>query len=253
MVVQLLQQICRCKLVVIDIGDAMVLGRLFKALFARGVVLVATSNVPPDDLYKEGLQRDRFLPAIEAIIDHTQVYHLDSSSDYRLRALNKATVYYAPLCEAAAKSMQRSFDALVEIAQICLHTGVNRGKIELNGRLVSVIAATAEVLWVDFSTLCIEPRSQRDYIEISYLYKAVLVSHVKQMSDDQNDAARRFINFIDQMYDCRVKLVISAEAVPAELYVGDRLKFEFQRTVSRLEEMQSVEYLQSSQCPPRVQ
>lgn len=231
--------ICFDEFFVSDITDAMILGTLFEKLFARGVTLVATSNIVPDDLYRDGLQRERFLPAIAVLKQHVTVLNVDGGIDYRLRVLERAEIFHHPLDVAADESLGRSFHELspgrVDDGQAC-HVGINDREIPARERADGVV-------WFDFSSLCDSPRSAADYIELARQFHAVLVSNVPQMDAHRDDAARRFINMVDEFYDRNVKLVISAARPIEALYVGSRLAFEFARTRSRLLEMQSHEYL----------
>lgn len=229
--------LCFDEFFVSDITDAMILGGLMEKLFGHGVTLVATSNIVPDELYKDGLQRARFLPAIDLIKRYTEVVNVDSGIDYRLRALQQAEIYHCPLDEAAEASLQRSFDALAPDA------GEPDVTIEVNGRPIKTRRVADDVLWCDFRALCDGPRSQNDYIELARIYHAVLVSNVPVMGAAQDDMARRFINLVDEFYDRNVKLIMSGAAPLTKLYGGGRLEFEFKRTCSRLLEMQSHEYL----------
>lgn len=229
--------ICFDEFFVSDITDAMLLGGLFEKLFERGVTLVATSNIIPDRLYENGLQRERFLPAIAVLKQYCEVLNVDSGVDYRLRVLEKAELYHSPLTPAAEAGLKQSFAELSNGLQ------VSTQKIMVNDRDVSVIACTEDVLWVTFAELCVAPRSAQDYIELSREYHTVLLAGIPLINDLINDAARRFINLVDEFYDRGVKLIVSAAAPIEDLYTGNRLKFEFQRTKSRLQEMQSKEYL----------
>jgi len=235
--------ICFDEFFVTDITDAMLLGGLFEKLFARGVTLVATSNIVPDRLYENGLQRERFLPAIAMLKRHCDVLSVDSGVDYRLRVLEKAELYHCPLDAAAETSLQHSFGELTAGLHVESHP------IVINDRHVGVIACTDDVLWVTFAELCIAPRSAPDYIELAREYHSVLLARVPVMTEGLDDAARRFINLVDEFYDRCVKLIISADAQIHELYQGKKLAFEFQRTQSRLLEMQSHEYLAREHRP----
>ncbi len=232
--------ICFDEFFVSDIGDAMILATLMDGLFSRGVTLVCTSNIVPDGLYKDGLQRARFLPAIELVKKYTDVVNVDGGVDYRLRALEQAELYHSPLDEQADISLRQSFDALAVEAGSCDLS------LDINGRLLQARAHAEDVVWFEFSELCDGPRSQNDYIELAKEFHAIIVSNVPILGGDKDDQARRFVNMIDEFYDRSVKVIISAEAPITELYAGGRLSFEFERTESRLLEMQSQEYLESA-------
>lgn len=223
---------------VADIGDAMILAGLLRALFQRGVTLVATSNVPPDDLYRGGLQREQFLPAIDLIKRHMAVVELAGAVDHRLRRLDRAPVYYHPLDDAAELGLSRCFEALAPDAR-----ANGASTIEILGRQIDVRRLASGVAWFDFHALCDGPRSTADYIELARCYHTVLLSAVPRLGVDHADQTRRLIELVDEFYDRNVNLVVSAEAPPRELYVGERLRDTFARTVSRLEEMQSHDYL----------
>ncbi|SEI40850.1 cell division protein ZapE [Allopseudospirillum japonicum] len=235
--------ICFDEFFVKDITDAMILANLLEALFERGVVLVTTSNIVPDELYKDGLQRARFLPAIDLLNQHTEIVNVDSGIDYRLRALTQAEIFHTPLDAAADVSLQTSFDA------IALATGDADIALEINYRIINAKRCHDDVAWFEFDELCDGPRSQNDYIELSKLFHTVLIANVPQMGRDKDDQARRFINMIDEFYDRNVKVIMSAAAPITDLYTQGNLNFEFERTVSRLLEMQSHEYLAREHKP----
>jgi cell division protein ZapE len=220
-----------------DIGDAMILGSLLRALFARGAVLVTTSNTKPANLYKEGLQRERFLPAIALIEQHCAVVALESPHDWRLRALKRAPVYYTPPGADAERAMRAIFNRVA-------HSAARRDvDLIVNDRPIAARLEADGAAWFEFSALCEGPRGVADYIELARAYHTILVSNIPQFTPLMEDAARRFIELIDELYDRGVNLVVSAAARAIDLYDGERLRAEFARTESRLIEMQSEEYL----------
>lgn len=229
--------LCFDEFFVSDIGDAMILGRLLDGLFKRGVTLVTTSNSKPDDLYKDGLQRQRFLPAIELLNEHTDVVNMDGDTDYRLRILQKAGTYLSPDNEAAAVKLNYFFD---ESASVQVESDTD---LDINGRKIRARRRAKGVAWFRFRDICDGPRSQADYIEIARWYPSVIISGIPGFDASCDDQARRFISLVDEFYDRRVKLILSADADVSDLYTGTRLAFEFDRTASRLIEMQSTEYL----------
>ncbi|HEV7137837.1 MAG TPA: cell division protein ZapE [Steroidobacteraceae bacterium] len=229
--------LCFDELFVTDIADAMILGGLLRGLFHRGVTLVATSNVPPRDLYRDGLQRARFLPAIELIERQVEVVAAGGDRDYRLRQLTQAGTYL-PSGDANTAARLRTL-----FAELSDHAEASDGTVAIEGRPIPVVLESEAAVWFEFDALCAGPRSQDDYIEIARNYQSIVLSDVPVMGTLRENEARRFIALIDELYDRCVKLVISAAAPPAQLYRGERLTLEFQRTASRLTEMQSEEYL----------
>lgn len=235
--------LCFDEFFVSDITDAMLLATLLQALFARGITLIATSNIPPDDLYRNGLQRARFLPAIDLIKEYCDVMNVDSGIDYRLRTLTQANLWLTPLQPETAAAMRHIFDKLAgqedEVNPL----------LQVNHRPLQAMASGDGVLAVEFHTLCEEARSQLDYIALSKIYHSVLLHNVPVMGLKDENAARRFLALVDEFYERRVKLVISAQTPMYEIYQGERLKFEYQRCLSRLQEMQSEEYLRMPHLP----
>jgi cell division protein ZapE len=229
--------LCLDECFVSDIGDAMILAGLLDGLFRRRVVLVTTSNVPPRELYRDGLQRAKFLPAIELIERHCHVHHLDSDTDYRLRALTAAPVYHHPLGSAAEAALAALFQRVAPGAV------VEAGTIEVNERPIPFRRRADGEIWFEFEALCGGPRAVADYIELAQSFNTVLVSGVPVFGPQDDDAARRFIHLVDEFYDRNVNLALSAAAAPDALYRGSRLAAAFRRTASRLVEMQSEEYL----------
>lgn len=235
--------LCFDELFVTDIADAMILGTLFEGLFKRGVTLVATSNVPPRDLYKDGLQRQRFLPAIDLIEQHVDVLNVDGATDYRLRQLTQAGTY---LISSAPDTPQRLESLFVDLAHHGASTG---GSIEIEGRSIPVIRQSSSAVWFNFFAICAGPRSQDDYIEIAREYQSVIVAGIPILDTLRDNEARRFIALVDELYDRNVNLIISAAAPATDLYRGELLSFQFQRTISRLIEMQSEDYLAREHRP----
>jgi cell division protein ZapE len=227
-----------------DIADAMILARLLELLIAKGVVLVMTSNYKPDDLYPAGLQRARFLPAIEILKRDLDVMHLGGEIDHRRRLLAGMSVYYTPIDEHADAHLARFFEAMTKA------TYAENGVIDVGGRAVAFRRRSKGVIWFDFTELFEKARSQLDYLEIASAYHTVLISGVRRMQPSQLDVVRRFTWAVDIFYDQRVKLVLSAEARPEELVVRPEnptgaeamVHKEFTRTASRLREMQSKDY-----------
>jgi cell division protein ZapE len=234
--------LCLDEFFVSDIADAMLLSGLLQELFARGVTLVTTSNIEPDGLYRNGLQRAKFLPAIDLIKQHTQVLELGGDTDFRLRILEQSEIFHHPLDDSAEKQMTVSFDRMTAECELA-------HDLDINGRNFHAQRRGDGVIWFDFRELCDKPRGSIDYIEIACAFNTVMVSNMPQLQEDDANAARRFIIMVDEFYDRNVKLLISAEKPIDELYTGKKLAFEFQRTASRLTEMQSHDYLARPHLP----
>ncbi|MDR2165527.1 MAG: AFG1 family ATPase [Zoogloeaceae bacterium] len=221
-----------------DIADAMILGRLLAGLEAQGVILVMTSNYPPDGLYPNGLHRESFLPAIERIKRQMDVIEVDAGIDYRLRVLTQAEIYHHPADAAAEERMRAWFDRMAPERE-----ADERGDIEILGRAIPARRRNRDVIWFDFEHLCGGPRSQNDYLEIAHAYSTVLLSNIPRMGAGQSAEARRFTWLVDVFYDHRIKLMMTAACAAESLYTEGVNSGEFFRTVSRLVEMRSREYL----------
>lgn len=236
--------LCFDELQVTDVGDAMILGRLFKGLFEAGVVVVATSNRHPDALYKDGLNRQLFVPFIEMLKEQLTVFRLDSGKDYRLERLERAPVYYTPLGYQADAAMDAMFQSLVPgaVAQPCT--------VSVGGRALEVPRAAAGVARFTFEALCARPLGPADYLALAERFHTLMIDHTPILSAAKRDQAKRFVTLIDALYDRRTKLVMSAEAEPDALYVEGDYAFEFERTASRLMEMRSHDYLAAERREP---
>ena len=231
--------ICFDEFHVSDIADAMILHRLLTRLFDLGVGFVMTSNYPPQDLYPDGLHRDRFLPTIALLQDKLDVLRVDGGVDYRRRTLEHLDVYLTPADAQAEQRLDSAFNELAETEDD------EEPVLQVEGREIPVLRRAGGVIWFEFAALCEGPRSQLDYLEIAAEFHTVLLSNVPRMSAAQASAARRFTWLVDVLYDHGIKLLISAQARPEQLYVAGAAAAEFQRTVSRLTEMQSRQYLEA--------
>ncbi|MDT9587259.1 MAG: cell division protein ZapE [Candidatus Arsenophonus melophagi] len=230
--------LCFDEFCVSDITNAMILGTLLQAIFEKGICLITTSNIPPNELYRNGLQRTQFLPTIEQIKKHCEIINVDAGIDYRLRKLKQAGLYLTPINKESSKRMDEIFITLA---------GQYRSSkcylLEINHRTIPTICAAKGILSIEFKTLCEDLRSQNDYITLSKEYHTVLLYHVFMMSAIHENIARRFLALIDEFYERKVKLIINAEVAMDKLYQGHLLRFEYQRCLSKLQEMQSIEYL----------
>jgi cell division protein ZapE len=230
--------ICFDEFHVSDIADAMILYNLLKALFDNGVSFIMTSNYAPDTLYPDGLHRDRILPAIKLLKERLDVLNVDAGTDYRKRALAQVEAYHTPLGAAADHALRNAFAALAETAD-------EDPRIHIEAREIKALRRAGGAVWFDFATLCGGPRSQNDYLELASRFHTVVLSGVPRMSAAMSSEARRFTWLIDVLYDHKVKLLMSAEVEPDQLYTEGMLANEFHRTVSRIIEMQSHEYMES--------
>jgi cell division protein ZapE len=228
--------ICFDEFHVADITDAMILHRLLDALFDNGVGFVTTSNFKPDDLYPDGLHRDRILPAIALLNKALEVINVDNGTDYRRRTLEQVELYHTPLDAKAEAAMTETFNRLAECQD-------ESPELRIESRTISARRRAGGVVWFDFKTLCGGPRSQNDYLEIASQFHTVMLSDVPHMPVNRASEARRFTWLVDVLYDRRVKLILSAQVPPEQLYTEGPLAHEFPRTVSRLNEMQSAEFL----------
>ena len=230
--------ICFDEFHVSDIADAMILYKLLDELFSHGVSFVMTSNYQPDLLYTDGLHRDRILPAIALIKQRMDIINVDTGVDYRRRTLEQVRLYLTPLTEQTQHVLAQVFETLSGMVP-------QAGSIEVEQRQLPVVACHNEVVWFDFETLCVGPRSQNDYLDLASRFESVIVSDIPKMTAQDASAARRFTWLVDVLYDHKVKLILSAEVEAAQLYTSGPMSSEFHRTESTLMEMQSKEYLQA--------
>lgn len=232
--------ICFDEFHVSDIADAMILYNLLSALFRHGVSFIMTSNYDPDLLYPDGLHRDRMLPTIALLKQHLDVMNIDAGVDYRSRALEQVDSYYTPLGAAADKALRHAYASVAETAD-------DDPRIKIEHREIKCLRRAGGIIWFDFATLCGGPRSQNDYLEIASRFHTVVLSSIPEMSAGMSSEARRFTWLIDVFYDQKIKLLMSAAVAPEELYTNGTLANEFQRTVSRIVEMQSRHYMEKEQ------
>ena len=228
--------LCLDEFFVSDIADAMLLAGLLQGLFDRGVTLVTTSNIPPEELYRDGLQRAKFLPAIALLKRHLEVVHVEGDTDHRLRILEQSPVFHVPADSAADAALARSFEQMAAGTHL-------EPRLLVNDRMLQALRRADGVIWFTFDELCREPRSSIDYIELARAFNTVIVSGIAAMREEDADAARRFVVMVDEFYDRGVKLLASAAAPVEALYTGRRLHAEFQRATSRLIEMRTHDYL----------
>jgi len=232
--------ICIDEFIVTNITDAMILSELLHHLFKNQVCLVATSNRIPDDLYLNGLQRERFLPAIELIKKHNEVFHLDSGVDHRTSLLESADVYYFPIVDSTEQQMEQ------RMRELAITAVVEKKVLTILNREITTVRCCDEIAWFDFNVICTTPRAAQDYIQIAQQYSTVIISNIPVLDEHSDDMARRFIYLIDALYDRNVKLIASASSEPEKIYRGNMLEFAFHRTSSRLIEMRSHQYLSKS-------
>lgn len=236
-IAQKAEVLCFDEFFVSDIADAMILERLFNQLFAYNVVLIATSNIPPDKLYLKGLHRKRFLPAIELIKEHCKIINIASQADYRYRALTEANVFFTPITPSTQTQLEQLFELY------SANDWQDNAFLHIEKRQIQARRAAEKVVWFEFDVICHTPRSQVDYLRIAEQYDIVIVSNVPVMSAQDKAAITYFIHLVDVFYDKHIKLILSADATIEALYTeGDKV-FEYQRTISRLHEMRTKEYL----------
>ena len=229
--------LCFDEFFVRDIGDAMILGKLLDGFFMHGITLVTTSNIIPSELYKDGLQREQFLPAIKLLEQNTDIIQIKDGPDYRLRLLENAGTFFLAKHKETHKKIEQYCNKMVT------NGNQNNKKLEILGRQIQTICLGQGVVWFAFKDICHNPRGTQDYIEIARQFQTVIISDLPIFTEDENNLARRFISLVDEFYDHRVNLILSAEENIENIYQGKKLHSEFKRTISRLIEMQSLEYL----------
>lgn len=224
---------------VTDVADAMILGRLFTALFARGVIVVATSNWPPEELYKDGLQRELFLPFIDLLCEKTVPFNFDGGTDYRMRKIRDLGVYFWPLDSESNRRADLAFSALTDSAPL------ESLRLTYRGRTLEALRVARDVARFTFFELCEKPLGAADYLELAQSFRTIFLEDVPGLNDEKRNETKRLITLVDTLYDKKIKLFVTAVAPPDKLYSGSQLAFEFQRTTSRLMEMQSEAYLRT--------
>ena len=229
--------VCFDEFFVSNIADAMILGELFQHLFENGVTLITSSNISPDLLYKEGLQRERFLPAIELIKKNTEVVHLHSKMDYRQNHIRQSGVYYTPLDQKAANNMENAFTHFSNAAK------TEYEPITIYQREIAIVKQAGSVIWFDFEIICGRPRSQNDYLAITQMYHTIMIQNLREIHANEIDLILSFIYLVDILYDAHCRLVISSSVLPNAIYTANKSEQPFQRTLSRLIEMQSEAYV----------
>lgn len=235
--------LCIDEFIVTNITDATILSELLHALFKYNVYLVATSNRIPDDLYLNGLQRDRFIPAIELIKKHMNVFHLDGGIDFRMSLLEQSDTYYTPITDNTSQQIAQ------RVKELTITPITNNNILNILKRNIQTIQCSKEIAWFSFSTICSAPRAAQDYIELAQRFNTIIITNIPVMDEYSDDKTRRFIYLIDELYDRNVKLIASADTEPDNLYQGRMLEFAFNRTSSRLIEMRSHQYLSKAHKP----
>ncbi len=228
--------LCFDEFIVDNVADAMILSRLFRALFKQKICLVTCSNLHPQDLYKNGISREQFVPTIKLLETHTEVFNINSIHDYRLNHFNTSDVYHTPLGADAEEKMDESFRKLSQ------HHPVSHEPIQLFGRNIYIYKQCADIIWFDFNSLCGVPRAKEDYLSLANSYKTIMISNIPIFTEHDDKPISNFIKLIDILYDAHVRIIVSAAAKPCKLYPKGRFQSQFERTESRLIEMQSVDY-----------
>ena len=234
--------LCLDELFVEDIGDAMLLATVFQSMFEQGITLITTSNCHPEKLYHNGLQREKFLPAIASLLKNCDVVCLEGRQDWRMQHFEQLNLYLTPLNQHTHQKLQDSFSELK-------NARIDKERLIVNGRSLEIVAAAGDILWISFKALCCTPTSARDYVELAKCFHTILIEGITSMSDAESPAVVRFIHLIDELYDRRVNVIISADAPIDKLYLGQQHRFAFDRTESRLIEMQSAQYIAQQHIP----